>query len=104
MSDHRQVNHLTAQLSNQLSNQLDGWFANLQDKYTPHVRAQREAYEAQMRAQRAYMAQQAVAKQNKESYEVTQERNRAKHKKRLSTKPRSGQTEASRPRSSGLHN
>lgn len=99
MSNHSQVNHLTAQLSNQLSNELDGWFSNLQDKYTPHVRAQREAYEAQMRAHHAYTAQQAVAKQNKESYEVTQERNRANHKKRLSTKPRSGQTEASRPRS-----
>jgi len=102
MSNHRQVNHLTAQLSNQLSGELDGWFARLQDKYTPHVRAQREAYEAQMQAHHAYMAQQAVAKQNKESYEVTQERNRANHKKRLSTKPtkpRSGQTEASRPRS-----
>lgn len=102
MSNHRQVNHLTAQLSNQLSGELDGWFARLQDKYTPHVRAQREAYEEQMRAHHAYMAQQAVAKQNKESYEVTQERNRANHKKRLSTKPtkpRSGQTEASHPRS-----
>lgn len=100
MSDHRQVNHLTAQLSNQLSGELDGWFARLQDKYTPHVRAQREAHEAQMQAHHAYMAQQAVANQNKESYEVTQERNRAKHKKRLSTtKPRSGQTEASHPRS-----
>ena len=99
MSGHSHiVNHLTAQVATSLGNELDGWFTNLQDKYTPNVRARREAHEAQVQAYREYMAQQAIAKQNKESYQVTQERNRAKHKERLSTS-RSGQTGASRPQS-----
>ena len=93
------VNHLAGQVAGSLSNQLDGWFSNLQDKYTPGVRAQREAYQAQEEAHRLYAQQQALAKQTKESYEVLQERNRTAHEKRIATS-RADQTASKRPRSS----
>lgn len=99
MSSHY-VSQLTGQVAGSLSSQIDGWFSELQDKYTPGVRAHREAYEAQEEARRQYALQQQRAKQNKESYEVLQERNRSTHEQRIAAMSHTDRTATSRPRSS----
>tara|TARA_Y100000401_G_scaffold86040_1_gene71346 strand:- start:26 stop:256 length:231 start_codon:yes stop_codon:yes gene_type:complete len=74
---------------------VDGWYVDMQRKYTPGVlQAKQEAYDQEM-ARRHYAQQALAAKQSKENYDMMAERNRQAHSRRI--KSRSGQTASSRP-------